>query len=244
MSKYSVCLTDLAVHRSVRGLLLVVGSFLCMGGLSAQTLGPTPIAPGSTASVSKEVKTVLGGRQMIAPVAKPLWHELAAAQRDALTPLANSWNGLSATQKRKWIALSKNYHQLAPQEQTLLHARMDDWVSLSPQQRRVARLNFAESKRMSSSEKQQKWDAYQALSPAARHKYSEAAPALAPGAAVAVRPAAAQQRLATMPIAGPNPTVRPKLGAPNQIDPHTLLPQRGETVHRGGTVPIKADGRP
>ena len=225
-------------------LFLMAGSLLCIGGLQAQAPVPIPIAPGSTATASKEVKSAPGGRQATAPTGKPLWHELAPVQRDALSPLANSWNGLSATQKRKWLTLSKNYNQLPAEEQKLLHARMDDWVSLSPQQRRTARLNFAETKRMSSIEKQQKWDAYQALSPDARHKFSEGAPALAPGAAITVRPAAAQQRLATMPITGPNTAVRPKLAAPNQIDPHTLLPQRSETVRRSGTVPIVQGGKP
>ncbi len=186
-------------------------------------------ASASAAASPAVVSARTDAQQRPAKAGKPLWSELSAPQRAALSPLASQWDGLSAGQKRKWLALSRNHHELSMPEQALVHARMDEWVKLSPQQRRTARLNFAESKRLSSDEKQQKWEAYQALSPDARHKLVESAPSLPSGAAMAVRPVP-PKKLATVPMGGPNATAHPKLASPNQIDPHTLLPQRNEPV--------------
>lgn len=206
------------------------------------------VAAGRT-GVSAAVDPAVAGAQtevlkQPANIAKPAWRELSESQRTALTPLAAQWDALSASQKRKWIALSKNYHELGASDQTLMHARMDDWVKLSPQQRRTARLNFAETKRLSTDEKQQKWEAYQALSPDARHKLTESAPSLPPGAAVAVRPVP-PKKLATVPMTGPDAEARPKLAAPNQINPHTLLPQRiNPPTHARATSPDAGAAKP
>ena len=198
----------------------------------AQTAASKPAAAASVTPVAIGAKN--DSLQRSAAVTKPLWSQLSTVQRAALAPLAAQWDGLSGSQKRKWIALSKNHHELTIAEQALLHARMNDWVKLSPQQRRTARLNFAETKRLSADEKQQKWEAYKALSPDARLKLNESAPALPSGAAVAVRPAPTQ-KLATVPMTGPSPIARPRLTAPNQIDPHTLLPQRGGATGASGS---------
>lgn len=223
------------------GWSLVVVALTCAGSIQAQVAPGKPAASVPPRAAASDLKTAVPQRP--ANVAKPLWSELSATQRIALAPLASHWNALSASQKRKWIALSKNHHELPATEQALLHARMDDWVMLSPQQRRTARLNFAETKRLSSSEKQQQWQAYQALSPDARNKLTESAPALPPGAAVAVRPVP-PQKLATVPMAGPGTATRPKLAAPNQIDPHTLLPQRGDPARAAGTPPGRSAVQP
>lgn len=228
------CITAAPTRSALIGLSLAVGALACAGQAQAQAAPGNPAAVVPPRAAATDLKAAAPQRSAI--VAKPLWAELSAAQRTALAPLASHWDALSATQKRKWITLSKNHHELPATDQALMHARMDDWVMLSPQQRRTARLNFAETKRLSSTEKQQQWEAYQALSPDARHKLTESAPALPPGAAVAVRPVP-PQKLATVPMAGPGANARLKLAAPNQIDPHTLLPQRVDPA-RGTRNPL------
>ncbi|MEO8250315.1 MAG: DUF3106 domain-containing protein [Burkholderiales bacterium] len=158
---------------------------------------------------------------------KPLWNELSAAQHQALAPLADHWNQLSETQKRKWIVMSRNYSELPLSEQVLLHGRMDAWVALSPQQRRAARTNFAETKRMSADEKQEKWEAYQALSPDDRRKFTDTATRPARGAAGAITPVP-RKKLANI-AAEPSQPSRLRIAQPGQIDPRTLLPQPGAT---------------
>lgn len=157
--------------------------------------------------------------------AKPFWNELSPSQHRALAPLAGLWDQLSETQKSKWIVVSKNYAELPLPEQVRLHGRMDEWVALSPQQRRAARSNFAETSRMSANEKQKRWEAYQALSPDDRRKFSDTAAPRQHGAAASVTPVA-RQKLANI-TAEPNRSSRPRIAQPGQIDPRTMLPQAG-----------------
>lgn len=225
---------------SVRGCALAV-LLTSWSMLSSDRTQAQSAVDGVAASTPASGHTAGAGKLAAMPrplssMAKPLWSELSAAQREALAPLSTHWDALSASQKRKWIALSKNYAELSVSEQALLHARMGDWVKLSPQQRRTARLNFAETKRLSAGEKHEKWEAYQALSPDARHKLTESAPAAASGAAVAVRPVPAQ-KLANVPTAASNAATRPKLAAPNQINPHTLLPEHAQGVRSDAVKP-------
>ncbi|WP_326543255.1 DUF3106 domain-containing protein [Pseudorhodoferax sp.] len=155
----------------------------------------------------------------------PRWAGLTNAQRQALKPLGSTWNTLSEAQRRKWIALALNFEKLPPAEQQKLHQRMGDWVKLSAVERSQARLNFAETERLASDDKQAKWEAYQALSEEERRKLAEQAPRRTlPGAATAVRPI--RQRLATMPVVPENQRTMPRITiAPHLINPQTLLPQ-------------------
>lgn len=156
----------------------------------------------------------------------PRWAGLSSAQRQALKPLGPSWNSLGEGQRRKWIALSRNFEKLPAEEQQKLHERMGEWVKLSAAERSRARLNFAETERLASEDKQAKWEAYQALSEEERRKLAEQAPRRAlPGVATAVRPIP-RQRLATMPVAPENQRTMPRIStAPHLINPQTLLPQ-------------------
>lgn len=116
-------------------------------------------------------------------------------------PLAASWNSLAESNKRKWIAIAANYPRLAPAEQEKLHSRMAEWVSLSQQQREQARLNFAESKRLTPTQKAANWQAYQALSPEEK------------------------QKLAAVPVTKQKPRQLPKLSdAIQAVNRNTLLP--------------------
>ena len=100
----------------------------------------------------------------------PAWNTLSASQQAALKPLAPIWNDIGSSRKRKWIALSANFSGLSAAEQATLHGRMGEWASLSPVARNRARLNFAETRALSSQEKRAQWEAYQALSPAQKQQ--------------------------------------------------------------------------
>ncbi len=132
----------------------------------------------------------------------PAWGALTPQQRQALAPLAATWDGLSAGQQRKWLEVSRNYPALSLADQAKMHGRMSEWVGLSARERSAARLNFAATteiaRELSAEEKKAKWDAYQALSQDERKKLAEKASRPRVGAAPATRPVA-PQKLATLP---------------------------------------------
>lgn len=173
---------------------------------------------------------------------RPLWKELTPAQQEALKPLAMHWNDISEPQKRKWLALSANYGKMNGTERANLHERMLDWGSLSVAERSRARLNFAEAKRLTPSEKKAKWEAYQTLSAEEKHQLAKQAPTKLPGAATAVRPIS-PQKLVVVPAARKDVIKNPSIVTEaHQIDPKTLLPlalQRVEVGNPAGSAPAK-----
>lgn len=157
--------------------------------------------------------------------AKPDWKELSPAQQAALKPLAANWASLSESQKRKWLAISKNYPSLPPAEQAKLHSRMAEWVTLSRQQRAQARLNYAETQKLAPAEKAANWEAYQALSAEERKKLAAKAGPKDKGAATAIKPVPAQ-KLVKVPDASKSAKSSPKLAdMPRKLDHNTLLPR-------------------
>lgn len=155
----------------------------------------------------------------------PKWQELTPSQQQSLKPLAANWVSIGEAQKRKWLAVSKNYPSLPAPEQAKLHSRMTEWVALSAKQRVEARLNFAETKKLSPTEKTATWQAYQALSPEEKQKLAAKAVPKPAGAAAAVKPVA-PQKLAVLPV--------PKHGtkrsaevvtSSRSVDHNTLLPR-------------------
>jgi len=169
----------------------------CRSLLSAVLLVVGALGLGLSASHAMAQAVTASGASLNAS-SGPSWSELSTAQKAALKPLAGSWAGISAAQKRKWIALSQNYPSLPPTEQAKLHSRMDDWASLSAAQRNQARLNFAETKQLSPDQKKSKWEAYQALTPQEKQKLATGSPATPAGAALAVTPVP-KQKLADVP---------------------------------------------
>ena len=127
----------------------------------------------------------------------PAWRSLSAAQRQALAPLENDWHGIDASRKAKWLEVAAKFSSMPADERSRVQARMADWARLSPTERGQARLTFQESKQLSREEKQQRWEAYQALPDDKRRALAERAnPA----------PATAQQALpAAAPVDGAMP---------------------------------------
>ena len=186
------------------------------------TMGAGPAKAASGAA--RPVSPASAARAARSPTS-PLWTELTPPQQQALAPLAGTWPTISEAQKRKWVVIAQSYARLPAPEQAKLHSRMTDWVALSPQQRTQARLNFAESKQLSSDDKKAKWEEYQALPPEEKRKLAAGAASAAkpPATAAAVKPVPAQ-KLANVPRAGDSKPPR-IAAAPNQVDHNTLLPQ-------------------
>lgn len=132
------------------------------------------------------------------------WAALTPAQQAALQPLGPSWGGMSTNQQRKWLTLSQNFQNLSPAERSVLHARMTEWASLSPVQRSQARLNFAQTKQLSTDEKKAEWQAYQALPLEQRQRLAVGGQVLPSGAAPALQPVN-PQKLATVPVTRSDP---------------------------------------
>lgn len=148
------------------------------------------------------------------------WSTLNASQQEALRPLAPIWSRISQNSKHKWIALSSKYGKLSADEQATLHGRMAEWATLSNSERNRARLNFSETRSLSSAEKKAQWEAYQALSPAQKqHLAQEAAKRPHTGAAPAVS-ARSRGKLAAVPTT------------------------RSQTGPRGATAPINRASHP
>lgn len=132
--------------------------------------------------------------------APPAWSTLSPSQQAALQPLAPIWSQINGNRKRKWIALSANFGSLSANDQATLHGRMAHWASLSNAERNQARLNFAETRSLSSDEKKAQWQAYQALPPNQKQQLAQQA---AKGAQAGAAPAVtnrSQGKLATVPV--------------------------------------------
>ncbi|MEO6974194.1 MAG: DUF3106 domain-containing protein [Rhodoferax sp.] len=181
------------------------------------------------------------GKSKVRKAPRGPWNELTAAQQEALQPLASEWDTMSLGQRRKWLALSKNFPSMPLDEQAKLFSRMTEWAALSTQQRIQARLNFAETEQLSSEEKRNKWQAYQALSPEERQKLEATAPPKIRGAALAVRPKPHRKMTAPHPIR-PNPDSTPKspgksAAAQRQVNLNTLLPGTPQEAMSPAAIP-------
>ena len=109
------------------------------------------------------------------------WSELKPAQQAALKPLEREWSGIDGRSKRKWIELSTGFPKLTPAEQTRVQERMSEWTRLTPKERGEARMHFQEAKQVPAQDRQERWKAYEALSPEQKQQLAaRAAPASDP----------------------------------------------------------------
>lgn len=106
------------------------------------------------------------------------WQDLSPSQRSALKPLERDWSGIDAARKQKWVEIANRYPSMPPAEQQRISERMTEWAKLSPAERGQARLNFQTARQLAPAERQERWQAYQELSPEQRKKLAaRAAPA-------------------------------------------------------------------
>lgn len=158
------------------------------------------------------------------PIVALDWKDLSTVQRQSLQPLEAAWPNLSNGQRRKWIAIAKNYPQLGPAEQTKMHGRMAEWAALKPRDREMARLNFAEVKKVTPEQRAANWEAYKALTPEEKSRLAKKTPAKPAGAAVSAK-LAPTSKLTPVPVTRLSPEAdRARFTAQQAIDPNTLLP--------------------
>jgi hypothetical protein len=111
----------------------------------------------------------------------PRWAELRPAQQAALRPLERDWRDIDARSKLKWLELSARFPKLSPPAQARVQERMAEWAKLSPRERGEARLHFQDAKQFPTEDREERWKAYQALTPEERKQLAErAAKARAP----------------------------------------------------------------
>ncbi len=163
------------------------GILLCLLASSVLAAPPTAsTSPGTPASNAPPPVLVDNG---------PTWEELSPNQRAVLQPLAEHWKDVHPLRRRKWMLLANESYRLSPAEQSRLQNSIIDWTVLSMQQRVQARLNFAHSKLLAPTDKTAQWQAYQALSPEEKQKFSAAAGPKANGAALVIKPTPPQKIL-------------------------------------------------
>jgi hypothetical protein len=103
------------------------------------------------------------------------WASLTPAQRQVLSPLQREWSGIDLRQREKWVEVAAKFPTLPADERQRVQARMAEWVGMTPVQRANARLQFQEVKRLPAEERQERWNAYQALSPEERGQLAQRA---------------------------------------------------------------------
>lgn len=143
------------------------------------------------------------------------WNSLSASQRQVLAPLERDWTHLEAPRKAKWIEVANRFPSMPEAERQRVQERMAEWARMTPAERGRARLNFQEAKQLSPEERQQRWEAYQALPDERRRALAERAKPTAEAArkasAGAAPLAAAQPKTSVVPprAAASGPLVKP-----------------------------------
>ncbi|MBR0568871.1 DUF3106 domain-containing protein [Azoarcus sp. L1K30] len=123
----------------------------------------------------------------ITPVLAPGWSELAPHQQQALAPLAEDWDGMSAVSRLKWIGISNRYEHLSADEQSRIQARMRDWARLDPDARRRARDRYRAMQALPAERRNnlhEEWERYQNLPPEGRRPQDATSAPRRPGDAL------------------------------------------------------------
>lgn len=131
--------------------------------------GPAP-APATLTHKSSGIQ----GARNPAPRGRT-WSSLSGAQKKALAPLASQWNQMEPASQEKWLQVAARYPSLPPDAQARMQQRMGQWSVLAPAQRGDARVRFQATRELSANERQQRWDAYQALPPEQKQQLADQA---------------------------------------------------------------------
>jgi len=199
---------------------------------------PMPAAPAAAQPVPNQAGSL---------AASPAWAELSFDQRQALAPLEHDWDALDDARRRIWLEMAPGFARLPSEERDRLHERMRAWVALSPAERQRARVNFQLAKQsLHASEREARWEAYQALPPEKRQELAEKAaarrrqlqaakPTCLPGANCAPDTLKAQPKSNRVPDAR-----RPQVKA---IAPSLVQAKPGATtvlITQAGVAPVQA----
>ncbi|RQR34042.1 DUF3106 domain-containing protein [Burkholderia sp. Bp9143] len=158
-----------------RGLAVFFGCVIAIAVSYVATysrFNPPPTTVSAAASSAPAPTSAAAGLTTeLAPLPLPLpaangplsWARLTPAQRAALAPFADQWDGFSDARKRKWLKIASRFAKLTPDEQKHLQDRMSEWARMTPEQRRVARENYQSAKELSAQARERAWKAYQQL---------------------------------------------------------------------------------
>ncbi len=105
----------------------------------------------------------------------PGWASLSAQQRSVLAPLQRDWHSIDAPRRAKWLEVAARFPSMPAEERQRVQERMADWARMTPTERGRARLTFQESKQLTREQKQERWEAYQALPNEERQALAERA---------------------------------------------------------------------
>jgi len=178
----SLALLFASARRHALPLIATAAALAAPAPTAAQASRPAVMMPTATPAVAREE----GVR----------WHNLTAAQREALAPLERDWPTIEAPRKQKWIALAGRFKTLTPEERSRITARMTEWARLTPAERGQARLRFEEARQVPATDRSARWQAYQALPPERREEFAARAAhaASAASASAGARPPKALAR--------------------------------------------------
>lgn len=121
----------------------------------------------------------------------PTWASLSASQRAALQPLQREWRTIGPDQKQKWLEVAAQFPTKSADERQRIQARMTEWAALTPEQRGATRLQFKQAQQLAPSNRQARWEAYQALSETEKKELAARAAPTASGSVVKHRTAGA-----------------------------------------------------
>lgn len=170
--------------------LIGLGGVAVFAGVSWTTanrqaaVAPAPVpVVAAPASAPAPAKNAGAGRPAANKPASPAkaasqlrWRDLSIAQQDALMPLVDEWSKLDGTRKQKWIDIANRFGSMKPDEQHRMHERMRDWIKLTPEERRLARENYARSKKIEPAQRSAQWELYQQLPEEEKKKLAADAP--------------------------------------------------------------------
>lgn len=159
-------------------------SLALAGCLAEQALAAGAGAPTQTAAYGSGVS---------AKAEKPpTWASLTPSQRSALQPLQREWHSIGPDHKQKWLEIVAQFPSKSADERQRIQARMTEWAALTPEQRGNARLQFKQAQQLAPSNRQARWEAYQALSETEKKELAaRAAPAATVGTPAKLRARAA-----------------------------------------------------
>lgn len=136
----------------------------------AQVAAPVATAPAAAAPAAAPgagpVKSAGSGKSAVKPAVasdNPMWKDLSAPQKSALLPLAGEWDRMDKLRKQKWLDIGNRFASMNPDEQSRVHERMREWLTLTPEQRKLARENYASTKKIDKTNKSAQWEQYQQL---------------------------------------------------------------------------------
>ncbi len=165
------------------------------------------------------------------------WAALTVSQQQALAPLKTEWPSIDALRKQKWLDVAARMPGMPAADRDRIQQRMTEWVRMSPAERGRARLQFQEARRLPAEQRQERWQAYQALPSDQRQALmataSQNAAKKSPATDKAGRPAprATARSMAAAPEAKRNIVpVAPAVPAPKSVAPTVVQSRPGATT--------------